>query len=314
MKSVPSYSKILALGSAMTENALVGDVVIQEKVDGSMFAFGFNEDGVITMRSKGVAQNIEAPDQMFIKAVEYVLSQTDGDKYLYGKVCPKDVYYYCEYLQSPKHNTLKYDSVPKNHLVLFDVLINGRWGTREELENSAKNLNIDVIPELYRGPADKEKIKSLLTTVSYLGGPILEGVVIKNYAQTILLGGHVFPLFTKYVREEFKELHNVDWKIRQPKDSLHDYIASFAAEPRWQKAVIHAKEKGILTNSLKDIQPLIATIQSDVEEEEKENIKNTLYKMFKKDILTASIRGFVAWYKNKLLENLNEPIKEGETK
>lgn len=33
MKSVPGYTKVLTLGSAYTENALVGDVVVQEKVD-----------------------------------------------------------------------------------------------------------------------------------------------------------------------------------------------------------------------------------------------------------------------------------------
>lgn len=34
MKSIPSYGKILNLGSAFTENAFVGEVIIQEKVDG----------------------------------------------------------------------------------------------------------------------------------------------------------------------------------------------------------------------------------------------------------------------------------------
>jgi hypothetical protein len=247
---------------------------------------------------------------MFKEAVEYISEQADGDKGLFGKVCPKDIYYYCEYLQKPKHNTLKYDRIPKNHLVLFDVMINGRWGTREELENSAKNLNIDVVPELYRGPADVEKIKSLLTTQSYLGGPILEGVVIKNYEQNIYIGGHLFPLFTKYVREEFKELHTVDWKIRQPKDSLADYVKAFAAEPRWQKALIHMKEQGLLTNSPKDIGPLMNMVQKDVEEEEKDNIKNVLYKMFIQDILRSAIRGIPEWYKNKLLESLEDmPIE-----
>lgn len=304
MKAVPSYTKILAIGGSGTEDALTGNVLIQEKVDGSQFSFGFNEDGQIMMRSKSCPQSIDRYDKMFKEAVEYIQGEVDNG--LFGIVCPKDTYYYCEYLQSPKHNTLKYDRTPKNHLVLFDVLFQGRWGTREELENSAKNLNIDIIPELYRGPADVEKIKSLLTTQSYLGGQIVEGVVIKNYEQNIYIGGHLFPLFTKYVREEFKELHSVDWKIRQPKDTLADYVKAFAAEPRWQKAVIHMKEAGTLTNSLKDIEPLMDMVQKDVEEEEKDNIKGVLYKMFIKDILRSAIRGIPKWYKNKLLESLEE--------
>lgn len=313
MKAVPSYTKVLAIGSSMTENSLVGDVVIQEKIDGSQFAFGFNEDGQIKMRSKGAVQSFDVHDKMFKEAVEYInMIATERDSYIYGKIAPRDVYYYCEYLQKPKHNTLKYDRIPNNHLVLFDVLLEGRWATREELENSAKNLNIDVVPELYRGPADVEKIKSFLTTKSYLGGPILEGVVIKNYNQTIMLGGHIFPLFTKYVREEFKELHSVDWKIRQPKATLQDYVKSFATEARWQKSVIHMKEDGELTNSPKDIGPLIKRVQQDIEEEEKENIKNNLYKMFRDDILRTAIRGIPEWYKNKLLESLEEDMFDDE--
>lgn len=54
MKTVPSYQKILTLGSNFTENALIGEVIIQEKIDGSLFAFGVNEDGQVVTRSKGV--------------------------------------------------------------------------------------------------------------------------------------------------------------------------------------------------------------------------------------------------------------------
>jgi len=39
MKAIPSYGKILTLGSAMSENALVGKVFVQEKIDGSQFGF-----------------------------------------------------------------------------------------------------------------------------------------------------------------------------------------------------------------------------------------------------------------------------------
>ena len=53
MKHIPHYTKVLTLGSSYTENALVGDVIIQEKVDGSQFRFGINEDGELLFASKG---------------------------------------------------------------------------------------------------------------------------------------------------------------------------------------------------------------------------------------------------------------------
>lgn len=43
-------------------------------------------------------------------------------------------------------------------------------------------------------------------------------------------------------------------------------------------------------------------IQADVADEEKENIKEELWRIFSKDILRQSIKGFPEWYKAQLLE------------
>lgn len=301
MKSVPGYGKILALGSSYTENALIGEVVIQEKVDGSQFGFGLNDDGELVCRSKGTPQQLDGPDKMFIKATEYLKSTEDVIKGF-----SKDTYFYCEYLAKQKHNTLSYENVPKNNLVLFDGMMAGKWMSRLELQTAAEILQIDLIPELYRGVADVKKIKTLLKTESYLVGEVVEGVVIKNYTQTILLGGQVFPLFTKFVNEEFKERHSADWAVRTPKGGLQAYIDGFANKARWLKATYYLRDNGGLTNSPKDIGPILKRVQVDVVEEEKENVKNELWRMFYEDILRASVKGFPQFYKEKLLENLNE--------
>lgn len=306
MKAVPGYGKILALGSTYTENALIGEVVVQEKVDGSQFGFGVNEDGELVCRSKSTPQQLDGPDKMFTKATEYLKSISDKITSF-----PRDTYFYCEYLSSKKHNTLSYENVPKNNLVLFDCVLGGKYVTREALVSYAETLEIDVIPELYRGEADVEKVKSLLKTESYLVGEGIEGVVVKNYTQTILLGGQIFPLFTKFVNEEFKERHGLDWATRTPKGGLQAYIQGFATPARWLKAIYWLRDKNELTNSPKDIGPILKRIQFDVVDEEKENIKNELYKIFHDDILRASIRGFPQYYKLKLLENLNDQIREG---
>ena len=301
MKHVPGYAKVLTLGSAYTENALMGEVILQEKVDGSQFGFGINEDGELVFRSHNQAIDYEAPNKMFSKVVDYLKS-------IEGKIkaYPKDTYFYCEYLSKPKHNTLCYDETPLNNLVLFDVQApDGRWADRKYIENIARYLEIDAIPELYRGIANAETITNLLATPSYLGNEIIEGIVIKNYNQTVLLNGKILPLITKFVRPEFKEKHQCDWKIRSPKTCLADYVNSFCCEPRWQKAIIHAKEQGNLSQSPKDIGMLIKMIQEDVLEEETEDIKQRLFDFFKDDILSKAIKGFPQWYKEELLKNLN---------
>lgn len=306
MKSVPSYGKVLTIGAAMTENALSGEVVIQEKVDGSLFGFGVTDDDQLTVRSKGKVMDIDGPDAMFLKAVDYVKS-IKQELLSYPR---NDIYFYCEYLQKPKHNVLSYEKIPQNHLVLFDALVGGKWADRAQLLKFGELWSIDVIPELYRGEATPDTIKSLLGTQSFLGKEIIEGVVIKNYNQNFMLGGQIFTLFTKYVREEFKERHVVEWRDKKPRGQLDEYLKAFKSEARWQKAIIHAKELGKLQNAPQDIGMLLEMIQRDVEEEEKENIKDFLYKCFIKDILRSSTKDFPMWYKDQLLSGLEPKVEE----
>lgn len=296
MKTIPHYPKVLTLGSAYTENIFNGEVVIQEKVDGSMFRFGINEDGQLVMGSKSVAIYEDNYPAMFKEAVEYVKTLKLNFE--------KDTYFYCEYLQNEKHNVLKYERIPKNHLVLFDCLVNGKWLDQNELKMTAENLGIDVIPTLYEGDANVEKVRQLLETKSYLGGETVEGVVIKNYKQTILLGGNVYPLFTKYVREQFKERHQTEWKVKSPKGAIQQYLEGFKSEARWQKAYQYLRDKGEIEKSPRDIGKLIKRVQDDIVEEEKENIKNELYKMFIKDILRTATKGIAEWYKDFLIKSL----------
>jgi hypothetical protein len=235
------------------------------------------------------------------------------------KRCEPDTYFYGEYLQKPKHNTLHYKRVPQNHIVLFDAVVKGKYVSRTELQLHAFNFGVDIIPELWTGNLSEyvlskpkgmslplDFIKRLIeTTTSYLGEEIIEGVVIKNYSQTILLGGNMYPLFTKYVRESFKERHNADWKVRQPKDNLQSWFEGFKSEARWQKSIIHAREKGLLQQAPQDIGPLMKMIQQDIQDEEEANIKNYLYKSFIQDILRKAVHGFPVWYKEQLLQNVS---------
>ncbi len=299
MKEIPSYSKILTLGSAYTENALVGHVVIQEKIDGSFYGFGLNEDGELTIRSKGQILIPDAPPKMFEEAVNYVLSIKER-----LQTMRPDTYFYSEYLQRPKHNVLKYERTPTNHLVLFDAVVEGRYADRVQLANGAELLGIDIIPELFRGEASIDTIKECLSAPSYLGGETVEGVVVKNYDQTIALGSMVYPLFTKYVREAFKERHNAEWKVKSPKGALSDYVEGFRSEARWQKAVQYLRDQGQLECQPKDIGALIKRVQADIEEEEAENIKTELYKKFIADIKRKAVAGLPEWYKTELLERL----------
>lgn len=321
MKMVPKYTKVMNLGNSGTERALVGEVIIQEKIDGSQFRFGLNEDGEFVMGSKAVNWEYEQWDKMFKPGCEYLLSIEDTIK----ETFKPDTYFYAEYMLSEKHNVLKYGRVPKNHFVLFDCLMAGEWvRDRKQLQFFAHKLGVDVVPELYRGVVEMQRVGSgpkfdhtrswtgidfmknmIGQTMSILGEVQIEGIVIKNYNEWLTLGGQVYPVFTKYVREAYREQHMKDWKVKAPKASLQDYFQGFNNENRWLKSIQHLKEKGELTNTVKDIGALLKEIQSDIKAEETDNIKQVLFNHFIKDLMRTSIRGFPEWYKDYLIsENL----------
>src|SRR5437773_929198 len=119
MSEIKSFSKIFTVGSQYIPNLFVGEVEITEKVDGSQFSFGWTKEGKLVFRSKGKEMSFENYEKLFNHAVEYlrdVLPLTS-----LGLAPVWDTYFYCEYLQKPKHNTLSYKNVPKNHLVLYGI-------------------------------------------------------------------------------------------------------------------------------------------------------------------------------------------------
>lgn len=298
MTEVPSYTKILTLGARGTERALVGPVVVQEKVDGSQFAFGVDADGNIGCRSHHQQLSLDAPTKMFALAVDHIQQNVIELHDMTDQF--GECWFYCEYLQKPKQNTLAYERVPKNHLALFDANILGVWPARTMLKELATRLNIDIVPEFHCGPISLEELKELLAIPSFLGGQTVEGLVIKNYNELIALGGRTYPVFCKLVNEAFKERHSVDWKDRSTKGKLETYLESFRSEARWQKAVQWMREEGSLKYQPRDIGSLVKLIQADIREEETENIKEELYKLYIGDIVRMSTRGLAEWYKEQL--------------
>jgi len=295
---VGAYPKIFAIGTDYIKDIFTQPVEVTEKVDGSMVAFGKTEDGTLFARSKGKQLILEYPEKMFTDAVEYI-------KIISDKI-PLNHAFYCEYLRKPKHNALAYNTIPKNNLVLFGV-----YKIKEHsfypigLQKFANLLDIDRAPVIYRGMINNaDELLNFLELESYLGGPRVEGVVVKNYNLPFLLGGQPIPLMAgKFVSEKFKEVHSRTWKgEHSSKGKWETFLESYRTEARWDKAIQHLREKGELENSPRDIGPLIKEIQRDIEEEERDNILNFLWKEFGTQVLRKSIAGFPEYFKEKLLK------------
>lgn len=132
-----------------------------------------------------------------------------------------------------------------------------------------------------------------------LGNTKIEGIVIKNHSQSIILGGKSQIVMAKYVRTEFKELNKKEWNVGIP---LQDRIISqFPKEPRFIKVVQHCRDEGLLSNSPKDFAVLIPRINKDIESECESVVKEMLWQDYKRGIIKGISNGFINWYKEKLM-------------
>jgi len=299
---IPAYPKIYALGSKPVTDIFDGVVEVTEKVDGSFFGFG-KLNGEVLCRSKGQQLNMESPEKMFTQGVEYVKSIADK--------LDDSVMYYGEYMNKPRHNTLKYETIPLNHIALFNVVKCGQWVTsREEMVEEAAKIDMGIVPlistfEMHDGKFDTDILKAMLETESFLGGQKIEGVVVKNYEKQFLIGDRYHPIMAgKYVSEAFKEVHGMN-KTFNSKGKWETYIEQYRTEARWEKGLQHLAESGVITWTPRDIGVLIKEVQADITEECSEDIKEFLFKTHMGALIRRSTQGLPEWYKDKLID---EPV------
>jgi hypothetical protein len=301
VSGLTAFPKIFHLGQDYISRIFHGPVEVTEKLDGSQFVVG-KLDGELVMRSKGtMIYDYESRNEndLFYPVIQHFM---DIAHYL-----PEGRIFYGETLCKPKHNTLAYSRVPKNHFMLFGVgnLRHQFCQNYEDLADWAEFLHVEVVPCLYHGTIkNPEMLKDIMDKESVLGGSKMEGVVIKNYQQPFLLGGQPIPVMAgKYVSEAFKEVHRTSWsKEHTAGGKWQAFKAGYNTEARWNKAIQHLEEKGELERAPRDIGKLITEIQRDITEEEQENIKQFLWNHQGKEVLRSACVGFPEFYKSKLLE------------
>jgi len=291
-----AFPKIFAIGTDYIKDIFKHDVEISEKIDGSQFGWGkFNNK--LFLRSKGATLYTENPEKMFSLGIEYISS--------IQHLLPEGMIFYAEYLKTPRHNTLKYGRIPKNHLMLFGAMDITELFVSDykQLQSYADLFDIECVPLIYQGNVKSpDFLMGLLERESVLGESHIEGVVVKNYTAKFLLGGQPMPLMAgKFVSEKFKEVHRGWEKQHTGKGRWETFKESFKTEARWNKAIQHLAEKGELTNTPSDIGNLLKEIKNDIAAEEIDTIKDFLWKEFGVEVLRYACNGFPEYYKEKLL-------------
>ena len=297
MSSWHSYPKIYAVGHDALNGFFDGHVYAEEKIDGSQFSFGVF-DGDVKCRSKNVQLNVEAPFDMFARAIETVLSIKDllRDGWTYR----------AEYLNSEKHNTLKYKRTPNKHLMVFDINTNEEsYLYPEDKREEAERIGLECVPYLGSSKEyDVPTIKEMLQRESVLGGTMIEGIVFKRFPDGIVYGPDKKALIAKYVSEAFKEVHVKEWKSsnQAAKEFVQELGEQYCNKMRWQKAVQHLRDSGLIENSPRDIPSIIKEIHRDIKDECKDEIADALLKYAMPTISRIAVRGAPEWYKETLLE------------
>lgn len=298
MLSWNSYPSIFHVGHRSVADLFATEVDIEEKVDGSQFSFGVNEDGEIKVRSKVAVLYADAPEKMFARAMETV-------KGLVGRLHPGWTYR-GEYLQKAKHNTLAYSRVPESHIILFDIATGlETYMLYEEKAEEAARIGLEVVPRMFSGKINSAaEIRQFLEANSVLGGQKVEGVVIKPVGHSVF-GIDKKPLLGKFVSEAFKEIHGGEWRKNNPvaKDIVEELASKYRTPARWRKAIIHLAEKGLIENSPRDIGKLLMEVKSDVLADSESEIKEALFKWAWPHIQRSLTHGLPEWYKQELLDS-----------
>lgn len=296
MTSWHSYPSIFNLGHRAIQELLTVPVNIEEKVDGSQFSFSVSEDGELRVRSKGAVMHVDAPEKMFAAGVKAVKDLADR--------LTKGWTYRGEYLAKPRHNALNYSRVPAHHTIIFDI----NDGEESYLDYDAKRaecerIGLECVPLLFSGIPTMDTIRGLLVKESVLGGQPIEGVVIKPAAYG-LYGADKKVLLGKFVSESCKEVHAGAWREANPtkSDILDRLTLAYRTPARWQKAVLHLAEQGQITDSPRDIGPLLKEVGEDVERECESEIKQILWDYAWPQLRRRIIHGLPEWYKELLLK------------
>jgi len=304
------YVKIVHIDQAINLIESGHDIYIQEKVDGSQFRIEITAD-TYTVGS----HNVDSPNgnlgKMYNAAIIGAKDLIDGIQGFLRDQKDMRVNIFAEALAKPKQNTLVYSRVPKNNFVIFDIMLDGKYLETPEAKAFLDLVNVsdkyEFVPTLaIVQHVDINEMDNLIkTTMSFLGGEFIEGVVLKNYhvyhEEPYMFGQ---PLFVKYVRADFRERNRDNWAKENP-NSIYTALNNVLSKKAiWDKALLHAKEDSKLTNRMQDMSFLSKDVAEDFFLENEDIVKETLFRFYKKDMARWILQGLAEYYKQKIAEEI----------
>ncbi len=310
-----SYPKISQSYKIEAEGIYDGHIIVEEKIDGSQIRIKITSTGDIICGSHNSKEDLP-PDTMFNLGVE------QAEKLFKDFTPEHEITVFAEYLKSPKQNTIPYGRVPKHNLMLFDVMVDTLYLSRKDKEIFAEKWDMEITPVLFQGdaseiskddkilPSKQEEFLALKSVLGHAdkGFQTIEGFVIKNYDK--LYDVNRFRNFEesthpwmciKIVNEKFKEVNHEENPNRTNK--FQELKDNYRTEARCVKTINNLNEQGVLKGDLSDLRLLVPAMIQDITDEEKEGIKDALWRMFGKEITGYASKEMIPSYKKFLEEN-----------
>lgn len=282
---LPSYGSPRQFGDRYLRDLLADPYVVQEKIDGSQFSFG-RVNGEVLFRSRNHMLTLETCAAQFRPTLTHLTAVAD--------LIPEGFIFRGEAMSKTRHNKLNYSRLPSGFVVLYDVENAGAYLAHEDLAAWSDRLGVTAVQQLWTGEPgeafDMERVTAFLNGESQLGGTP-EGVVVKNYARR----DHGKVMMGKIVGSHFKEVKPV---VRtQGPSRVEQVIAAYSTAARYDKIVQHLREADELDGSMRDIPKLMRELNRDLDsEKEAEAMKDLLYGLFRKEILSGVSKGLPAYY------------------
>jgi hypothetical protein len=263
-------------------------------VHNSQISFGIDNTGELSARSRGAQINL-LDAGMFDKGAEAINKLRS--------ILTPGYTYRGEYLRTRRHNVIAYSREPISNIILFDIDKGEQdYMLPEDLVAEAARIGLECVPLLatYTHMPALSTLEKLLEKDSILGNSKVEGIVLKRYD---LFGTDHKVIMGKLVREDFKETHRQVWGDQNPsqKEFITKVIEKYGTPMRWQKAVQHLTEMGVISGIPQDIPFIMKEIGEDVFRECKDIIAEELFLHFwNTQIKRGLTHGMPDWYKEQL--------------
>jgi len=194
------------LDDTTIKRLLVGEVVIEEKLDGANVGIVRHKHGFALQKRNSLVGPSEHEQFGFfnnwahLQNYEKIMALPTNNVILYGE------------LLYAVH-TIYYDKLP-DYFLVFDVRIDGDWLDYDDRKEFCEKYGFHMVPLIARGSFTKDQLLKQMPAKSAFGDTV-EGMVVKRYAKNGYFKGKlVRPEFIKTLEESE---HWTKYNIRKNK-------------------------------------------------------------------------------------------------